>query len=215
MSRHAINGFSLWATEICVIEIPQEECQKHNEDLIDIVVKESGINENPDLGPNYEIKVHNLHKIDHPSVSWLLKTISHASRAYVSLIETDIEISLRAVILRNGMHINTHTEMHESDLMVAYWPTGNIEDIGTPVNQMADRNFAPTFVVEDPSRSLSDLRLPWETRHSVMLAPRPGMMVIGPNHVPHNLWPYFGSKPFIHIVAQIKIEWPAGYADRW
>jgi hypothetical protein len=104
--------------------------------------------------------------------------------------------------------------MHESDLMIAYWPTGKQEDIGTPVNQMPDRNFAPTFVVEDPSRSLADLRLPWETRHSVMLAPRPGLMVIGPNHVPHNLWPYFGSKPFIHMVAQIKFEWPAGYEDR-
>jgi hypothetical protein len=215
MPNHAVTEFNLWPTKFCVIEIPQEECKKHNEDLVNIVIEKSGINEKPDLGPNFEIRIHNLHEIDHPSVNWLVKSISHASKAFVGLMQANIDIGLRAVILRNGMHINTHTESHESDLMVAYWPSGDLEMVGSPINQVGDRNHAPTFMIEDPSRSLTDLRLPWEVRHSVTLAPRPGMMIVGPNHVPHNLWPYFGSKPFVHIVAQIKIEWPVGYEDRW
>ena len=215
MSRHALTEFNLWPTNVCAIQIPLEECEKHNEDLINLIIDASAINKFPDLGPNHEIRVPNLHKLDHPSVSWLVETIRHAARAFVGMMDVNVEIGLRAVILRHGMHINTHTETHESDLMVAYWPSGDVTSIGLPVNKMTDRKYAPIFVIEDPSRSLSDLRLPWEIRHSVMIDPRPGMMVIGPNHVPHNMWPYLGSKPFIHIVSQIKIDWPEGYEDRW
>lgn len=40
-------------------------------------------------------------------------------------------------------------------------------------------------------------------------------MVVGPAHLPHNLWPYLGKVPFPHIVAQVKVHWPAGYEERF
>ena len=215
MSRPTINDFTLWATQVAVIEYAQDECAAHNQELVQLVLDETGFYTKPDLGPDYEIRLPNLDKYANESVAWLVNSITYACRAYLDMPDARIDVGLRAVVLRNGMHINTHTESHESDLTVAYWPSGNVDDAGSQVSRQVDRTTAPAFIIEDPSRHLTDLRLPWETRHSVTIAPRPGMMVIGPNHLPHNMWPYLGDAPFIHIVAQIKVEWPEGYDERW
>lgn len=215
MSRPTINVMSLWPTRIATFELPQDECADHNAELIRLVINASKINTNPDPGPNFEIRVHDLHKYASPSVAWLCEAIANACRHFIGLPTLKIDVGLRAVLLRYGMHINTHTESHESDLMVAYWPGGSLQDMDSPINRFAHRQVAPTFVVEDPSRALTDLRLPGEIRHSIMIAPRPGLMVVGPAHVPHNLWPYLGDDPFIHIVAHIKVQWPEGYDERW
>ena len=108
-------------------------------------------------------------------------------------------------------HINTHTEARESDLGIAYWPSGDPSQIGQPINQNADGFHAPVFTLEDPSRHLSELRLPMEMRHSVDVCPRPGLLAIYPAHLPHNVHPYRGENPFVHIVAQVRLPWPKDY----
>ena len=48
----------------------------------------------------------------------------------------------------------------------------------------------------------------------INVRPRPGLLAIFPAHVPHNMHPYMGDKPFVHIVAQVRIDWPRGYFRR-
>ena len=157
-----------------------------------------------------EIRAYDLHKIDHPSIIWLKDEFKRCTEMYLGLGEVE-EMTIRAVIMRRGSHINTHTETRESDVMLVYWPGG---DEG-PINSKPNNILAPAFVMEDPSRHLSELRLPREIRHSVMIRPQPGLLVVGPAHLPHNLHPYMGEEPFIHIVAQVRIKWPEGYELRW
>lgn len=166
-----------------------------------------------DVDARQELRVHDFDRVDCDEVRTLCHLMQAAVKDYTG---QEVEsLTLRAVVLRHGKHICTHTESHESDLMVAYWPGGNPDDRGAPPSIEPDRADAPTFVVEDPSRHLTDLRLPGEARHSVCIKPRPGLLVIGPAHLPHNLHPYMGQEPFIHIVAQVRVRWPENYGDRW
>ena len=169
------------------------------------------VNLNADV--RQELRVHDFERVDCDEVRTLCRLMEMAVKDYTGLDAQSL--SLRAVVLRHGKHICSHTESHESDLMVAYWPSGNLNDRGMPPSIEPDRADAPTFVVEDPSRHLTDLRLPGEIRHSVCIKPRPGMLVLGPAHLPHNLHPYMGQEPFIHIVAQVRVRWPDNYGERW
>lgn len=161
----------------------------------------------------HELRVHGFEKSDSTEVQLLVQCMAAAIKDHTGVPVS--ELGLRAVVLRHGKHICTHTETHESDLMVAYWPNGNNADRGLPPSIEPNRIDAPTFVVEDPSRHLTALRLPDEERHSICIKPRPGLLVVGPAHLPHNLHPYMGIEPFIHIVAQVRLAWPTDYEERW
>jgi hypothetical protein len=163
-----------------------------------------------------ELRLYELEEVEHEAVRWLLTQVRQAAAHYVGFNSagfnsTDgIQVTLRGVQINHGQHISTHTEARESDLAVAYWPSGNPAKVGTAVSENGDE-WAPTFVLEDPSRHLSDLRLPFEMRHSVNICPRPGLMTIYPAHLPHNFHPHQGFEPFIHIVAQVRFAWPKDY----
>lgn len=185
-----------------------DDVDTHNAKLIQAVVdgceSQSGV--------RHELRLLDLHEVHCESIRWLCNRVAEACAAYCGLECADeISVGLRGVMLRHGDHISTHTEASESDIGVAYWPSGDHSKIGSDVNQRSDGINAPIFKVEDPSRHISDLRLPGEHPHSVDVCPRPGLMAIYPAHLPHNAHPYMGRKPFIQIVAQVRMPWPKHY----
>jgi hypothetical protein len=198
----------LWPTHIGFYDLAALG-QAENEQLRQAVLQKVDLH--ADLAQ--ELRVHHLEKVECEAVRLLSRCVCAAVTDYLGLIVQTL--SLRGVVIRHGKHICTHTEAHESDLMAAYWPGGNMADRGQPPSIKPSRQDAPTFVVEDPSRHLTDLRLPGELRHSVCIKPRPGMLVLAPAHLPHNLHPYMGQEPFIHIVAQVRLRWPDHYEERW
>ncbi len=160
-----------------------------------------------------EMKVYDLEESGSPAVEWLIRNIHAAVESYL-MRRVEMSVTARAVVLRHGSHISTHTEMSESDLGVAYWPNGYCGP-DSEINAAGDGYSAPTFILEDPSRGISDLRLPFESRHSVYVRPRPGLLAIFPAHMPHNMHPYLGPEPFVHIVAQVRVKWGKEYLRRY
>jgi hypothetical protein len=198
----------LWPTPVMFVELMGAEVDKHNENLEQLVIKRCDAQKDT----MHELRLHDLHLQECESIGWLEDVVRVACANYCQFESTTgIEVGFRGVVLRQFDHINTHTESRESDLGVAYWPSGNRNQIGQQINQNADGLTAPIFTMEDPSRHLSDLRLPTEMRHSVDICPRPGLLAIYPAHLPHNVHPYKGSKPFVHIVAQVRMPWPENY----
>lgn len=199
----------LWPTKIFAREIPQDDCAVHNHHLEKLVVDacEGG---NSEKG---ERRIFDLDKsIQHPSLAWLSQKIDGAVRDYIKPFPVgDLEIGLRGVVLDKGSFISSHSERGESDVGVAYWPSGGKHFINTDIFQNGDKITSPTFKIEDPSRHFADLRYPWESIHSISICPRPGLLVIFPSHLLHNFHPYMGEAPFVHIVAQVTIPWPEEY----
>lgn len=201
-----VASVSLWPTKVDAYFV--DEAAEHNRRLVELVLSLE-----PPVTPVGEMKVYDLEKTDDGSVKWLLSHVERAVQEYLGEPAV-MRIKLRAVVLRAGGHISTHTESAESDVGVAYWPSG-IEGDDAELNSNGDAVNQPTFVLEDPSRSISDLRLPFETRHSVCLRPRPGLLAVFPAHMPHNMHPYMGEKPFVHIVAQVRVDWSDDYLRRY
>jgi hypothetical protein len=201
-----VASVALWPTKINAYFM--EDAAEHNQRLTELVLSLE-----PDVPPVGEMKVYDLETTGHDSVKWLLSRVEIAVQEYLGE-PAKCTIKLRAVVLRAGGHISTHTESAESDVGVAYWPSG-IEGDDTEINSNGDAINQPTFILEDPSRSISDLRLPFEDRHSVCLRPRPGLMAVFPAHMPHNMHPYMGEKPFVHIVAQVRVDWSEDYLRRY
>lgn len=199
-----VTRMRLWPTDVAFYDTGASV--EVRDDLTHVVI--AGCDNND---PTLEHRVHHLERLGSVGSDWLVDAVKRCVSDYLGQ-PVDCEVSLRGVAIKHGQCINTHTETHESDLLVAFWPVG---ETGKPINAHSDREVAPTFIVEDPSRYLTDLRLPFEIRHSVSVCPRPGLMVVGPAHLPHNLWPYLGRVPFPHIVAQVKVRWPAGYEERF
>lgn len=206
-----MNDLYLWPTWVKCKELRGPDIDALNTELVALALERVDLS----ADMNQELRVHDFHKVNANSVRWLVQHVTEQVQSYVGRRGKVDKVTLRAVVMRHGKHICTHTESHESDLMVVYWPSGSSEDIGKPPSSPANQKFAPTFVLEDPSRHLTDLRLPHEERHSVYILPRPGLLVIGPAHIPHNLHPYLGVKPFIHIVSQVRICWDGNYEQRW
>lgn len=197
--------WQLWPTKV---EFFQHGDVHHNKDLIDLALAAAADRQ---IAFGDEVRAYDFHQIDHPAVRWLIDEFKIAAQLYLTT-GTVRELTIRAVVMGKGSHINTHTEVRESDLMLVYWPGG---DVGKEINSRPDPTRAPAFMLEDPSRHLTDLRLPEEVRHSIMVCPQPGLLTVAPAHLPHNLHPYMGDTPFIHIVAQARIDWPQGYELRW
>lgn len=203
-----ISTQQLWPTPVMYVEHFGADVDAHNESLARAVI--AGCEKQS--GSKYEMRLLDLQDVDCPSVRWLCNGVAEACAIYCGFDGTDgIDVGLRGVLLGHGNHISTHTEMSESDIGVAYWPSGDRARIGTEINRRADGMHAPIFKVEDPSRHISDLRLPFEHPHSVDVCPRPGLMAIYPAHLPHNVHPYMGHEPFIQIVAQVRMPWPKHY----
>lgn len=208
MSNPRISKCQLWPTPVMFAEFVGSDVDRHNFELESLVL--AGCD--AQLGCLHELRLYKLEECTSESVSWLVSKVKEMSAQYCAFTSIDgIEVALRGVVLRAFDHINTHTEARESDLGVAYWPSGCPQTIGQPINQNADGVTAPVFTMEDPSRNLSDLRLPMEMRHSIDVCPRPGLMALYPAHLPHNVHPYRGDKPFVQIVAQVRMPWPQDY----
>ena len=198
----------LWPTPVMFTQFAGSDIDQHNRTLEALVISGCQAQE----GSMHELRLHELHANQSSSVEWLLRVIKEACAHYCGFASNeDMEVGLRGVVLKKFDHINTHTEARESDLGIAYWPSGDPSQIGQPINQNADGFHAPVFTLEDPSRHLSELRLPMEMRHSVDVCPRPGLLAIYPAHLPHNVHPYRGENPFVHIVAQVRLPWPKDY----
>lgn len=199
-------AFNLWPTKVELFRLPFNEL--HNPNLRERVLSVEHPGDH-----RHEMKVYDLEAAGGDSIAWLL---SHIEKCVCSYIGHPITMSVtaRAVVLRTGSHISTHTEMAESDVGVAYWPNG-FDGEDEALNAPGDGYSAPTFVLEDPSRGISDLRLPFETRHSVYIRPRPGILAVFPAHMPHNMHPYLGDVPFVHIVAQVRVNWSKEYLRRY
>lgn len=198
----------LWPTPVMFAEFMGPDVDFHNRELESAVLAGCDAQQ----GADHELRLYELEECKSASISWLVSKVREMSAHYCGFVSTSgVEVTLRGVVLRSFDHINTHTEARESDLGVAYWPSGNEKNIGQPINQNADGFTAPILTMEDPSRHLSELRLPMEMRHSVDVCPRPGLMALYPAHLPHNVHPYRGDKPFVQIVAQVRMPWPQDY----
>jgi hypothetical protein len=201
----------LWPTVVSFWEIPSDEARVHNEVLEELVVREASTVHDT----NQELRLHDMQEHESPSVQWLVDKVQVACREYCGLPRGwPVDVELRGVVLTRGLHINTHTEASESDLAVSYWPSGDYNKIGTPINENGNSITEPTFVLEDPSRHISDFRLPFDERHSVCVCPRPGLLTVFPAHLPHNVHPYMGDTPFVQIVAQVRLNLGKEYTRR-
>ena len=114
----------------------------------------------------------------------------------------------RALIIEPGGFISTHKDSREGDLTCVHFLTGG--GAGQPVNSVG----TPRFVIEDPSRYFDEGRLPFESRHSYSVNPRPGLSVFFPSHIPHNQHPYEGSAPHVQIVANFRVNLPVAIEER-
>lgn len=198
-----------WPTDLMFVQYPIDEVRSHNGALIDLVFGE-GVSNDRFL----EHRRHNLEQANLQATDWLVGEVKRVACEYIGA-DYPVSVSLRGVAIKHGQCINTHTETHESDLAFMYWPGGPEFAVGAPISDLSNPEDAPTFIVEDPSRHLTDLRLPFEERHSICIRPRPGFMIVGPAHMPHNFWPYLGRNPFVHIVAQVRFQWPDSYKERF
>lgn len=168
----------------------------------------------PRLGPDDRHRVYGIFEEPSPIIHELKDRVAFAVNDYLGPeangTHTGFDIDGRAVVMLDGDHIATHVERREADLTIAYWPTGDAKN--KPVSCVSN----PQFVISDPSRYLTDLRLPDEGRHSVYIAPRPGLMLVMPNHIPHHQQPYFGDTPHVQIVCNVKIKFTEAYfRNRW
>lgn len=195
--------FELWPTRVLSLEA--EDASEHNARIIEIALSRS----EGRVRESDETRAYDIHLIDDPSIEWLVSEFKKAAELYVGFEVGPV--TARAVVMGHGSFIGTHTESTESDLMLAYWPQG---DAG-PTNSWSNPNVAPRFMLQDPSRHLTDRRFPHEINHSIPICPRPGLMLVGPGHLPHFFHPYLGSEPFVHVVAQTRVLWPEQYKLRW
>lgn len=197
--------WNLWPSRISLEEFDPAEASAYNKELEELVAQNATGDRT--LDPYGEVRFHAMHEHESPAVEWLIGKIKSAVRDYAEISEEHpIQVGLRGVLFDYGTHINTHNEAPESDVGVAYWPSGNPDKIGSKFNANGDRFNEPTFVLEDPSRLISDPRLPFEARHSVSLCPRPGLLAVFPAHLRHNVHPYLNEKPFVQIVAQVRLN---------
>ena len=187
---------NLWPTKILLCEHYDSE---HNAEIEKVLLDRP-------IPSNFmeELRIFNVEKIENDSIQWMLDRVRDNVSDYMLGLQ-DFDITARAVILRKGCHLRTHTERDESDLAVAYWPSGDMDN-RKPINNLGDGIQSPTFVIEDPSRGLNDARLPFENYYSFPVTPRAGLMVVFPSHVPHSMYPWMGEKPFVHIVFQIRFK---------
>ncbi len=123
-----------------------EDVDAHNARLIQAVI--AGCEGQAES--NHELRLRDLHETDCDSIGWLSRCVAKACADYCGFNKTDgINVGQRGVMLRHGDHISTHTESAESDIGVAYWPSGDVSKIGSDVNQRADlqagRPLAPYF----------------------------------------------------------------------
>lgn len=201
MPKISSTTWQLWATYVSLHEFVGEEVDKHNAELERLVIEGCAAQK----GSEQEKRLSGLHLIESPSVDWLIQQIKIACAEYYRTDAIDkIRVGLRGVLLEDYDHINTHTEASESDVGVAYWASGN--KIGAELNSKGDGVNEPIFKLEDPSRASTDARLPYEHRHSVDLCPRAGLLALYPTYLPHNVHPYRGKKPFVQIVAQVRMN---------
>jgi hypothetical protein len=208
-----VSFLSLWPTRVGAFQYDDIQFDLSLKTLImnEFEKRFSGPGSSPDR--NAELRVFDLFSLQGDCIKILRERVLNSVKTYLGpeslrVIE-DFDLDARAVILPDRGFIQTHLERHESDLAVAYFLTGNA--VGKPLSYPGN----PRFVIEDPSRSLNDLRLPFEDRHSVHLAPRPGLLLVYPAHLPHHVQPYQGIEPHIQIVCNLKIHFVDGYSQRW
>lgn len=207
-----ISMWEMWPTRLMAFEFDDKEFDKRLTYLVIKTYKERSGNETIPL--NEELRVYDFFSIDHPDVETLRVRVLKAVETYLGEPGKKwcdgFELTGRAVIITNQSFILTHVERRESDLTIPYFPTGDGTD--QPVHSLAN----PQFYAQDPSRYLTDLRLPHEQNHSFGIAPRPGLMMIFPSHIPHGQHPYTGEFPHIQIVCNVKIKFKEGYfVQRW
>lgn len=128
-------------------------------------------------------------------------------RDWESLLDTTY-CENRALIIEKGAFINTHADNREGDITCVYFLTGNEND--EPINSVGN----PRFVLEDPSRYADQARLPFESRPAYSVNPRPGMIVVFPSWIPHNMHPYTGDSVHMQIVANLRINMPVELQER-
>lgn len=204
--------WEMWPTRFMAFEYEDAAFDRRLTKLVVDTYKQR--NDKGDLPLMEELRVYDFFAIDDDDVRALKERVFDSVRNYLGF-EADgchdgFELTGRAVIVTDGSFIQTHVERREADLTIAYFPTGDAS--GQPISHPGN----PRFVVEDPSRYLTDLRLPHEDRHSVHIAPRPGLLLVFPAHVPHHQQPYKGTEPHVQIVCNLRIKFTEKYfIEKW
>lgn len=211
-AKTIVRTMNLWPTKVQTF---QWEAPEFDVALVELI-KDAHVKQmnGPRLGPDDQHRLYGLFDIDSPLIAELRERVRYAVDNYLGVCalgtHEGIELSGRAVLIRDRDAIHTHVERRESDLTIAYWPTGSAA--GQPVSSRAN----PQFVICDPSRHLTDLRLPEEQLHSVYIAPRPGLMLVAPAHIPHFQMAYRGDDVHIQIVCNVKIKFTESYfRNKW
>lgn len=195
---------NLWPTRIGVHQFDTSDGLDHR--LRKLILSKMDLTEAPvDQG---ERRLYGLFDMEEDCIQQLASRIFEAVQTYLGpqaceMID-EIELSGRALVIQDRAFINTHVDRDEADIVCTYFPTTDV-NVDLPVNSKGN----PTFVIEDPSRHLQEKRLPFEHRQSFFVAPRPGLLLVMPGHVPHNQHPYNapGGEPHIQIVANIKLTY--------
>ena len=202
LSRH----MQLWPTDVHIHVWDDPEFDARLTKLI--------LANSPEFSEGEEMRVYDILHLDAPEISVVRERAMWAVQGFLGPeadgTYEDIELTGRAVVIHDRGFIQTHNEAREADLTVAYWPTGDVR--GVPWSYGGN----PRFVVEDPSRSLNDLRLPKEMRHSIHITPRPGTLLVMPAHIRHHQQPYRGVSPHLQIVCNVRVRFTDEYfRNKW
>lgn len=194
-----LNTQVLWPTKVAIIHSACETSQMHKQAVLSAGLEDGLLN----------AEERRVHDILNSFPACRQNIVDHIAR-YIgdSFDAMEPELSSRAIVFQDRAFINTHVDSREGDVTAVLFLTGNggkegIEgDDGQPVNSVGN----PRFVLEDPSRYFDQARLPFESRHGYSINPKPGLMVIFPSHIPHNMHPYMGNSPHTQIVINIKFN---------
>ncbi len=161
-----------------------------------------------------ERRLYEVFARDEPCWQVIRSRIANALQFYLHGCEwafTGYELTGRSVLIRDRSRFDTHVDSAEADIVCTYFPTGH--PVGLEVNGKGD----PQWTLQDPSRHFCELRLPFEQSHRFEIAPRPGLLMLFPGHIPHSQHPYhdkFGH-PHIQVVGNIKLDFIKDYKSHY
>lgn len=220
MSQENINidytEHMLWPTKVGFFELG-ESLEPELKELYDFTIScvEGNLREGTQVANAEERRVHNILDIDTAFAKKIRKLVVECAQHYVGAEVwnqmSPVEICNRAIVLEDRAFINTHVDNREGHVTAVLWVTGNggSHDIGGNGEAINTADGNPAFKLEDPSRYLDEHRLPWESRHSFRINPKPGLLCFFPSHLPHNGHPYVGDKPHVQIPIGFTFSKPA------
>jgi hypothetical protein len=204
----------LWPTRVIAQEYNTPEYDLALRDFILKLYEDNKI-KNPSVNSEQEKRIYDFLKLENPLIQELEKRFLFGVKTYLGLQaerwSPKIVLNARALITKPGTYILTHVERHEGQISMNYFLYGRT-NYGKPLNSLVPR----AFWTEDPSRYLNDFRFPHEMDQAIPFAPRPGLLIVMPGHLPHRQDINNDTNLKVQIVCTATLEFNRDYYEwRW